>query len=243
MAAFPHLPPDPLTEQDERGSLFQPVKNPKPELVGNGRSVPGGDEMPGIPRWRRRHTLVNWDHQIPFTTVLLAQMTVVILTIAGFAFMESRETMAIVLGHIADFPLSSHAIHVSNQTFLFQVMLVIGLAAMVQIMFGIYSSHKIAGPVVKMSAMLNRAANGDFSARALFRRDDHLEGVASALNRMLGALGATQATRRAELAAIDALLIDIEGSPDPDPEAIGELRQRIARFSGVEVADPVGAGR
>ena len=71
------------------------------------------------------------------------------------SFLESQRTMELVLRHLSDFPLRSHELHVGNQAFLFKILVLVGFTAMLQIAFGIYTSHKLAGPVVKMSQVLD----------------------------------------------------------------------------------------
>lgn len=198
--------------------------------------------MAAAPRWRRRQTLVNPEHQLRFTSVLLAQMTAVMLAIAAFAFLESRRTMDLVLRHLADFPLPSHELHLNNQAFLVKVILVVGVTAVVQILFGIYTSHKLAGPVLKMTRVLQMAASGEYSARVSFRKGDQLEGLAAALNRMLASLSAQQARARAEVESIEQALAALRARPGSvDPSEVHALQEHIARLSGAEAApEPVG---
>ena len=105
----------------------------------------------------------------------------------------------------------------------------IAATAFVQIVFGIYTSHKLAGPALKMRRTLDRAASGDFSVRVSFRRGDQLEELASSLNRMLERLGTDQTTARAELEALERCLDRVEESPG-DEAATAALREHLTRI-------------
>jgi nitrogen fixation/metabolism regulation signal transduction histidine kinase len=156
--------------------------------------------------------------------------------IGGFAFMESRAMMNLVLRHLGDFPSTSHALHLNNQAFLFKIIVAIAFTGAFQILFGIYASHKLAGPVHKMTGILERAGRGDFSQRAAFRTDDQLEELSASLNGALDSLAAEQRSWRSELAGIEETLARLESLPPSagvDAE-VEEIRRRLARLSGVE---------
>lgn len=50
--------------------------------------------------------------------------------------------------------------------------------------FGIFYSHKIAGPLVRVRHMAKQIADGDFNAKTRFRKDDAINPLADALNEM-----------------------------------------------------------
>ena len=223
-----------LTPAGSGGSLFEQIKNP--QSSGNGRSVPGGDAMEKLPRWRRRQTLVNLEHQLKFTSVLLVQMTAVMLVLAAFAWFESRNAMDLVLRHLGDFPGTSHELHLNNQALLFKIILAVAGTGIIQVLFGIYASHKLAGPVHKMTAVLDRAARGDYSQRVVFRTEDELEALAGSLNRALATLSDDQKRALAEVEAIEQAigrLVRAGSGPDPAQET-DALRARLSALAGME---------
>ena len=221
-----------LTPAGQDASLFEQIKNPQSN--GNGRSVPGGDAMDKLPRWRRRQTLVNIEHQLKFTTVLLVQMTAVMLVIAAYARLESDRMMALVMRHLGDFPGTSHELHLNNQGFLLKVALAIGFTGMFQILFGIYASHKLAGPVHKMTGVIEQASRGDYAPRITFRSDDQLDSLAASLNSALGTLAAGQQRSRAEIEAIEAALDRVAAARGDAEAEIEELRRRLSALAGTE---------
>ena len=79
-------------------------------------------------------------YPLRFARLLLVQMTMVMLTLASFAYWESQRTMELVLTHVPDFPAVGHELHQTNQAFLAKMILVIAAAAIIQLFFGFYMS-------------------------------------------------------------------------------------------------------
>ena len=225
-----------LTPLDQRASIpFQHIKNEQ----FSSDDDDGGDDPP---RWRRRRTLVNSSHQLRFTTVLLLQMTSVLIAIAAFSFIESQRAMSLVLQHTSAHPLLSHRLHTSNQSFLMKVLLVVGMAAVVQVLFGIFMSHKLAGPIVKMSQVLDRIGRGDYDGDVHFRQGDQLEDVAETLNSLLTNLRHERSQQTTGLDAIETLLARAHAGETGADE---ELRRSLTQLAGVEsaAAVPAAAGQ
>jgi methyl-accepting chemotaxis protein len=221
---------------------FIEATGPRPGPAGEPPAAPAVDPAACYPRWRRRQTLVNARHQLKFTSVLMLQMTTVLVGIAAFGYFESRAAMAVILRHVADAPTSSYELHLNNQSFLAKVTVVIAITAVAQILFGIYASHKLAGPVVKMKQVLEQATRGDYSARIHFRQGDHLEQLATTLNRMLRTLAAEQAAARREAEGIEAEIRRLRGLERTSPEDLRNLDLQLARLAGVEAPEPVTCG-
>jgi len=226
------LPLEPsLTAPDEGASIpFQSPKKANSDT--SGRPMPGEKANASPSVWRRKQTLVNHAHQLRFTSVLLVQMTAVLLAIAWFAYRESQNTMQLVLSRIEDFPVPVHHLHVTNQTFLFSVLAVLLCSALVQVLFGIYASHKLAGPVLKMTRTLDRAAKGDFAERITFRRGDHLGELPAALNRTLDALAAEQARRIRDIDDLEQALAKLATVADQADDLTG-IREQVSHLTGV----------
>lgn len=238
------VPEEPtLTAPNEGASI--PFQSPKKLSVAtSGRVGSDGDANSSPSVWRRQRTLVNHAHQLRFTSVVLVQMTAVLLAIAWFAYSESQRTMELVLSHLLQFPVTTHELHVANQTFLFSVLLVLGCAALVQVLFGIYASHKLAGPVLKMTRTLARASRGDFSERITFRSGDHLGELPTALNRALEALAADQKRRRRDIDDLERALVNLAEAPTA-PEDLAGIADRVTNLTAEtpKLEETCGVGR
>ena len=62
------------------------------------------------------------------------------------------------------------------------------------IQFSLRRSHKIAGPVVNIARIIDEFSKGNFSATVTLRKQDELQAVAAALNRMADKLQARERT-------------------------------------------------
>ena len=132
--------------------------------------------------------------------------------------------------------------HLNNQAFLFKIILVIGLTALTQILFGIYTSHKLAGPVLKVTRLLERAAQGEFSGRVRFRDGDHLEELAESLNGLLATLESEQREARASLAEVEEGLRRIRDG-EAKPDEVRAVQERLAALAQVALEVPAESAR
>ena len=70
------------------------------------------------------------------------------------------------------------------------------------VIFNLWRTHRIAGPVVKMTRFLHNLSTGDFSERVQLRSKDEFQGLAGALNGMVEALEERDETMRKNLLEI-----------------------------------------
>ena len=110
-------------------------------------------------------------------------------------------------------------------------MTVLALTALVILIFGIFFSHKIAGPVFKLKRYLNSIKEGNFSERVKFRKSDYLEELEQILNRAVAKLQARQNADMEMIAPLRETLDSLSAAIDTDPvnsEEFRELARRIA---------------
>ena len=98
--------------------------------------------------------------------------------------------------------------------------LVGGLALMVVLigMLGIYITHKVAGPVYKMTRLLKQVGDGNLQVDARLRRGDELRDFFETFTRMVGGL---REIEKRQLAEIDGALAALDR--DAKEEAVGAL--------------------
>jgi HAMP domain-containing protein len=96
--------------------------------------------------------------------------------------------------------------------------------------FTLWRTHKVAGPVVKITRFIHEVAAGNFSHRITLRTGDELQALASALNVMTENLEERERTIREELhAQIQAARTDIYNSSSAERsiEALDRLNTGI----------------
>jgi methyl-accepting chemotaxis protein len=105
--------------------------------------------------------------------------------------------------------------------------LVGGLALMVILigMLGIYITHKIAGPVFKMTRLLKQVGDGNLHVDARLRKGDELRDFFETFTRMVGGL---RAIEERQLAEIDGALAALDrGAKEDAILALGRVRETM----------------
>ena len=102
-------------------------------------------------------------------------------------------------------------------------------------LLALVESHRSAGAAHSLGSTLEDCAEGRFGARASLRKNDHLQGLKGAMNRMAERL---EERSREEAAALEALAARLEAAKDEaERDGItGELRQlassRLGQLAG-----------
>jgi nitrogen fixation/metabolism regulation signal transduction histidine kinase len=105
--------------------------------------------------------------------------------------------------------------------------LVGGLALMVVLigLLGIYITHKVAGPVYKMTRLLKQVGEGNLHVDARLRKGDELRNFFETFTRMVGGL---REIEKRQLAEVDVALAELDGgSKDAAVVALRRLRDAI----------------
>jgi nitrogen fixation/metabolism regulation signal transduction histidine kinase len=105
--------------------------------------------------------------------------------------------------------------------------LVVGLALMVIVigLFGIYFTHKVAGPVFKMKKMLRQVGEGNLHVEARLRKGDELQDFFDAFTQMLAGLRKFERRQLDELeAAMGALA---RGEKDDAVESVARVHDAV----------------
>jgi methyl-accepting chemotaxis protein len=107
--------------------------------------------------------------------------------------------------------------------------LVGGLALMVVLigMLGIYITHKVAGPVYKMTRLLKQVGDGNLHVDARLRKGDELRDFFEAFTRMVRGL---REIEKRQLGEVDAALAALDrGAKDEALGALGRVRDTMKK--------------
>jgi hypothetical protein len=110
--------------------------------------------------------------------------------------------------------------------------LVGGLALMVVLigLLGIYFTHKVAGPVYKMTRLLKQVGEGNLQIESRLRKGDELKDFFDTFTHMVGGLREIQ---KRQLECIEAALAGLDkGSRDETVAALGRARDEMKRSVG-----------
>jgi signal transduction histidine kinase len=137
---------------------------------------------PGRPRYHRRQWIVNRDLQYPFvrlTILLLCLMAAAALVAVSVAMQLTLSTFELL-----DDIVVTSLFKMIFWMVVLELILVIPLAAWL----GILWTHKVAGPLVRIHASLQRMTQGDFNIQLKLRQGDSLVELADAINQLAASL-------------------------------------------------------
>jgi signal transduction histidine kinase len=95
---------------------------------------------------------------------------------------------------------------------------------------GVYLSHKIAGPIVRMERFMDDMAAGNLSSRLVLRKGDELTKLADGINHISDTFKAAIINERSSLERLEKALHDLRtltSAKHPDPAAIDNLVSKI----------------
>ena len=128
--------------------------------------------------YRRRRLVVDRSLQFPFVnTMVTVLVAMAVASLAAVAF-AVRITLS-------SYELSNNALIVALfDTVFWIVMLELVVVIPLVVWFGIWLTHKVAGPLVRIHAVLAQMSRGDYDVRVKLRKGDMLTSLADAINRL-----------------------------------------------------------
>lgn len=105
------------------------------------------------------------------------------------------------------------------------LIVVLGVLVLTLWLAGIVITHKVAGPVYKMKRQIRELQKGNFQVPSPLRKGDELKAFFDAFNDMVESLRTRQ---QDEIAAMDAALQALSGTPEEKLKPLRELRDKMA---------------
>jgi methyl-accepting chemotaxis protein len=142
----------------------------------------------------------------------------------------------ILLARYADEIPVREVLVIEAQTFFISIILV----AVFSYIFGLWSSHKIAGPLYRIEHGLWQIESGDLTANVFFRKGDFLHETGEAFNRAAESVRVRVKSGREGLEEGARILAGLEEKAAPaDRERIARVRELISRsINAFTVAPP-----
>ena len=158
-------------------------------------------------------------------------MSIIIFLFGCFAYLNILETQNIALSDSKLSIETKSKLLEHTSSFMGWMAGLCFVVAIALVVCGILTSHKIAGPLVKLKGFLKQVAEGDFSQQIAFRRKDQLDEFADVLNETVSSLDARKAKRKSILEELSQRTDSLESAlsaQTPDRESatrmIGEIR-------------------
>lgn len=106
------------------------------------------------------------------------------------------------------------------------------LVAVFSYIFGLWSSHKVAGPLYRFEKSLGKIKEGDLSERLYLRKGDFLHDTGESMNDALDSLRERASTIRDNAEIIDTILAELSGQSDSDGDNIKKAREMLDEIAG-----------
>lgn len=140
------------------------------------------------PTYRRRHYLVNPPLQYQFIGVMLFVLLILTIGALGSVYLALWLTLR-------TFDMMNDPVAISQLTTVGLVVTIeLLVIAPVVVWIGLRLTHRVAGPLIRITKALQELSAGDYSVRVKLRQGDSLTEVADAINALAEAL---QSRRRA----------------------------------------------
>ncbi len=133
---------------------------------------------------RRRHYLIKKKFQLKYVGVILGVMFLGAL-ISGYTIYYNAW---LLLGEkLANVYPQGRLLHIFRSVNI-RLALNLFFVSIFCIGIAIFTSHKVAGPIYRMTKFLGNVTSGDYSQRIRLRKHDDLKGLAEAINGLVDKL-------------------------------------------------------
>ena len=130
------------------------------------------------PSYHRRQLLVNRALQFPFVKAMIIALFVMAAASLGAVFLAVRITLS-------TYELSNDALVAALfNTVFWLVMVELVVVIPFVAWLGIWLTHKVAGPLVRIHAAIAQMAKGDYDVHVRLRKGDMLVDLADAINHL-----------------------------------------------------------
>lgn len=175
---------------------------------------------------RRKNYLVLTKYQLKYIALImlfmLLTMAVCIVTVyfSGMAIFAAKLSSVYPQSRIA--PL----INMVNFRVFANIMLVIPVVGVI----GVFLSHKLAGPILRVESYLSEMASGKLTARIKVRKGDELVSLADRVNDLTDSLRDTIESLRNSLGRIVSEIESVKHLADSRTASVAEIDSNIDRI-------------
>ena len=149
-------------------------------------SVEDGEEWDFWKRLtRRRHYLIDKNLQLNFTMLLIMIGGINAIFFSFIFYFYSQYTALMYKPLLAETAIQENIVKFVDFIYWRTVFVGVVFEAILIILLGIFFSHRIAGPLFKISRYLKEVANGRYPGLIKLRKDDMLKNFAETVNEMI----------------------------------------------------------
>ena len=135
-----------------------------------------------VRQYRRRQLVVNRRFQYQFIAIML--MVLLLLTAAALAGVYYALQMTLQIFELLNDPVTVSLFTMVGLCVAMELLIIAPFVAWI----GVLLTHRVAGPMVRIQAALNRMAEGHHDIHLTLRKGDALRELADAVNRLAASL-------------------------------------------------------
>ncbi|MDX9702540.1 MAG: methyl-accepting chemotaxis protein [Candidatus Auribacterota bacterium] len=133
-------------------------------------------------RNRRRRILINKPLQLRYTYFVVALIVLYSVCLGFYMYKNIRSNTQMLIEHFPDNPKLEEKWDSFDRNQLLMIIFAMILNTAVITYTGIFSTHKVAGPIYRFKKHLASIKSGDFSVRTKLRKNDMLSDLADDFN-------------------------------------------------------------
>jgi hypothetical protein len=149
-------------------------------------------------KWKRRQYVVNPGFQTRYVLGLLLIPVFMLLITGALTYQYNNLLFQMVSISAGPEPASQgplKEISEYNRNALIRILLLTILTAVLLFLVGIYSSHKVVGPVVRFKKTIQALAEGEIPPKIVLRKGDFGRDLAEAINQLIESQGNSRKTK------------------------------------------------
>jgi len=181
--------------------------------------------------YKRTQYFVAKKFQLKYVGMILLLVSLTAIMCSYVIYYTMMLTMGDKLANVYPQGRLISIVNAVNFRILFSMFIVIPIVVMI----GIYTSHKIAGPIYRIEKFLASMAEGNMSLPLTLRKNDELVSLAGGINRVMDSMKATVKKERASISSISTSMENLRKLSAAKPidnialdQALDKLNEEIS---------------
>lgn len=167
----------------------------------------------------RKNYFINAKFQLKYS-LLLAALGAIISVVIGFSvvfFINKTLTIFSIAG-LSSIPTLTEILNEQMQELTISIAFLFAIQIICLMLIGIYSTHKICGPIYVLEMSLKKLIKGNYSEKMALRKTDDFQMLPKVYNRMVDRLQTKVQEDIAYLKLVENEIENIENTQDIGPE-------------------------
>jgi len=179
----------------------------------------------------KRHTyIINKKFQVKYLFIII---TVMLITVATVSFTTFYFVWDRIIEEFFFVPDAAKKLgHILVNTTKMLVLPVIVLAV-VFAFAGVLLSHRVAGPIYRVQKIAEDLGNGNLNFTVRFRKDDDLQELAGALNKMIGNIRAMVKEDKVIISRLSVMSEKLSRDIDSQQDLKKDVRETVAEIDRI----------